>query len=95
MEVRSRRKTSLKKVGMPTLTKDRAKASKTLLHTENKATSKATPRKLMTSGELEANREITCCLNPKNRRDTTPNPKKEKSKLKVSRAAWFRSSFGK
>jgi hypothetical protein len=49
----------------------------------------------MTSGELEANREITCCLNPKNKSDTTTNPKKEKSKLKVRRAAWFRSSFGK
>jgi hypothetical protein len=75
--------------------KDLAKASSTLLQTENKATSKATPRKLITSGEFEAKRDITCCLSPKNRRATTPNPKKEKSKLKVRRADWFRSSLGK
>ena len=66
MEVSSRRKTSLKKVGIPTLTKDRAKASSMLFQTENKAINRTMPKKLITSGELEANREMTCCLNPKN-----------------------------
>ena len=66
-----------------------------LFQTENNAINKTMLRKLMTSGELEANKETISSLKPKKNKDTKPNPKNEKSKLKVSKALWFCSSLGK